>query len=156
MFHLRYILYLINFVRTLELCVGCQVMLLVNLDIKRGLVNGSRGIITKFVDGIPLVKFLNGEDILVDTYKWDIMDNDKLIGSVNQIPLRLGYALTIHKSQGSTLDLVQVNLSDVFEYGMVYVALSRIKSLDGLIIESIDYNKIKCNPKVKQFYLNYM
>lgn len=83
------------------------------------------------------------------------MDNEKLIGSVSQIPLRLGYALTIHKSQGSTLDLVQVNLSDVFEYGMVYVALSRIKSLDGLIIESIDYNKIKCNPKVKQFYLDF-
>jgi len=145
----------LNFVRTLELCVGCQVMLLVNLDVKRGLVNGSRGIITKFVDGIQLVKFLNGEDILVDRHKWDIMDNEKLIGSVSQIPLRLGYALTIHKSQGSTLDLVQVNLSDVFEYGMVYVALSRIKSLDGLIIESIDYNKIKCNPKVKQFYLDF-
>ena len=139
---------------SLQLCVGAQVMLLHNLNIAEGLVNGSRGIVTGFKDDIPIVKFLNGMEIMINYHSWELTENKKLLMTVTQIPLRLAYAITGHKSQGSTLDYVEVDLSNCFEYGQAYVMLSRVKSIDGLSIIDIDYNGINAHPMAIEFYLN--
>lgn len=136
------------------LCRNAQVILTVNLDIEAGLVNGSRGIITKFINGIPIVTFVNGITCPIDYYTYTYIQDKDIHEKItySQIPLILGYAITIHKSQGMTLDCVETNLSDVFDYGQAYVTLSRLRSLKNLWIENIDYSKIICNPKVIQFY----
>ena len=69
-----------------------------------------------------------------------------------QIPLKIAYATTIHKSQGSSLDYVEIDLTDIFDYGQAYVALSRVKKIEGLSIISIDYDKIFAHPIAVEFY----
>ena len=137
---------------TLQICSGAQVMLLKNLDMSKGLANGSRGVVIDFIDEKPLVKFLNGEESCIDWDIWEIEENDKKILSIKQIPLRVAYAISIHKVQGSTLDYVEIDLSTIFEYGQAYVSLSRVKTLDGLSIISIDYSHIKAHPKAVAYY----
>lgn len=141
-------------VENLQLTLGCQVMLLINLDIESGLVNGSRGIVSEFVEGIPVVSFMNGIKILIDFHTWEFKKDEFIVATLTQIPLRLGYSFSIHKSQGSTIDLVEMDLSDVFEYGMAYVALSRVKDISGLSIRNICWEKIKAHPKAIEFYKN--
>jgi ATP-dependent DNA helicase PIF1 len=141
--------------QTLQLCVGAQVMLLFNLDLSLGLANGSRGVITKFIDDIPVVKFVNGEECLVDYHIWEIEENDKMVLSAKQIPLKLAYAMSIHKAQGVSLDYVSVDLSNVFEYGQAYVALSRVRTKEGLSITGLKYSKIRVHPGAKAFYEKY-
>lgn len=136
----------------LQLCVGAQVMLLYNMDITSGLVNGSRGVISCFIEDIPMVKFLNGKEVLIDYHTWDIEEQGKKILSSTQIPLKLAYACTIHRMQGATIDYSEVDLSDLFEYGMAYVALSRTKNLEGLSIKGIDFDRITAHPKALKFY----
>lgn len=139
----------------IELTNDCQVMLTCNLDIESGLVNGSRGIITSFVQDLPVVTFLNGEKRIIDYYELKVEENDKHILSLHQIPLKLGYAFSIHKSQGCTLDYVILDLSKIFDYGMGYVALSRVKDLEGLSIKkNINWSQIKAHPKALEFYKN--
>ena len=146
----------ISAVENLELCIGCQVMLIFNMDIKNQLINGSRGIITDFIfkNGyyIPIVRFLNGIEMEIDFHEWKIEEEEKVIGSIKQIPLKLAYAFSIHKSQGSSLDYAIIDLLELFDYGMAYVALSRVRNLEGLSIISINWNKVKANPKAISFY----
>jgi ATP-dependent DNA helicase PIF1 len=80
--------------------------------------------------------------------------SEKIPGvAVTQVPLILAWALTIHKSQGATLDTAEIDIGmDIFECGQTYVALSRVKSLDGLYLKSFDATKIKIHKKVKLFY----
>ena len=111
-----------------------------------------RGVVLDFVNDLPLVKFMNGHERIIDYHIWEIEENDTKIGSIEQIPLKLGYAFSIHKIQGATLDLVELNLRDIFEYGMGYVALSRVKDLKSLSIKSINWSKIKTHPKAIEFY----
>ena len=154
-YHSNYIKYLknCNFVENLELCVGCQVMLLTNISIDDELVNGSRGIIESFnKEGKPCVKFLNGMTIEIDFKKQDIEVDKCIIGTFYQIPLRLAYASSIHKMQGSTLDYVIINLEKVFEVSQGYVGLSRVKDLENLSIENINFNKLIVNKSSLQFY----
>ncbi len=134
----------------LTLKIGCQVMCIANISQEEGIVNGSQGIITNFVDGYPEVKFKNITRV-IQPYKWI---NEKYEDySVSQIPLILSWAITIHKSQGITLDMCKLNIGgSVFEYGQAYVALSRLTSSEGLFITSLDISKIRANPKVIQFY----
>jgi ATP-dependent DNA helicase PIF1 len=135
----------------LELAVGAQVMLIVNLDMDGGLVNGSRGIVVGFEGGYPLVKFRNGLTEKLDRHSWSLDDNDDVFHS--QIPLRLAYAVSIHKAQGATLDCALIDVGpSTFEYGQAYVALSRVKSIDSLYIKAFDPRVIKAHPKVIQFY----
>lgn len=137
----------------LKLTKNAQVMLVYNLNIKEGMVNGARGVVTDFnQDGLPYVKFMNGKEQLIDYHIWDFEEDNKSIGTAKQIPLRLAYASTIHKLQGSTIDYSNLYLKDVFEYGMAYVALSRVRSLDGLSIKSINYAQIKAHPKAVEYY----
>jgi len=136
----------------LILCKDAQVMLLYNMDISIGLVNGSRGVVVDFVEGIPLVRFLNGNEVIVDFQTWNYEENEQLVASISQIPLRLAYAVTVHKCQGATLDYAKVNLRNVFEYAQVYTALSRVKSMNGLSIIGLDFKGIRAHPKALQFY----
>lgn len=136
-----------------KLCKGADVLLLYNLDIGGGLVNGSRGTVVEFSkDYMPIVKFLNGATKTIEYMTWDIKDGRKLIAHVNQVPLRLAYAITIHKSQGMTLESAVINLAGVFEYGQAYVALSRVKCPDNLIVRNVTKKSFKVNPKAKEFY----
>ncbi len=79
-------------------------------------------------------------------------EQDKVILRAYQIPLRVAYAISIHKSQGCSLDYAQIDLSNIFEYGQAYVALSRVKSLRGLSISAIDYNCIQADPVAVAYY----
>lgn len=137
----------------LTLCVGAQVMMVTNMDQDRGLVNGSRGVVVGYtLGGLPMVKFLSCTDpVIVDRASWWLTDYEGIGRS--QIPLRIAYALTIHRIQGSTLDSALVDVgSSTFEFGQAYVALSRVRSLAGLYVWKLDPRKIRCHPTVKAFY----
>lgn len=136
----------------LQLCEEAQVMLLANLDVENGLANGSRGVVIGFCNDMPIVRFMNGIERIIDYHSWDIEEGNKKVLTISQIPLQIAYALTIHKGQGSTLDYASVDLRNLFTYGQGYVALSRVKKLEGLSIIGIDFAKIKANPKVIDFY----
>ena len=140
------------YVVELILAVGAQVMLLTNMDPQQGLVNGSRGVVVGFEGmGIPLVQFRHGQPIPIPTATWESEEIEGL--SRKQIPLRLAYAITIHKAQGATLDSALIDIgSNTFEYGQAYVALSRVKSLDSLYIWDVEPTAFRAHPKVKKFY----
>lgn len=138
---------------TLRLKVGAQVMLLRNLDPLNGLANGSIGTVESFsVMKRPVVAFANGRTREIDDHKWEIKSGGDVLAVREQIPLRLAWAITAHKSQGMTLDKIRVHLGKVFEYGQSYVALSRARTLDGLFIESTAPGCIKAHPEAVRFY----
>jgi ATP-dependent DNA helicase PIF1 len=139
-------------VENLQICVGAQVMLTINLDLDGGLVNGSRGIVESFEDGMPVVKFLNGVSAFIDYHEWIIEENGVNLMCITQIPLKVAYAVTIHKCQGMTLDCAEIDFNGIFEKSQGYVALSRVKTLGGLTIKNFDESKIFVNPKAKNFY----
>ncbi len=140
------------YVVELILAVGAQVMLLTNMDPQQGLVNGSRGVVMGFDSmGTPLVQFRHGEPIPISASTWESEEMEGLCRK--QIPLRLAYAITIHKAQGATLDSALIDIgSNTFEYGQAYVALSRVKSLDSLYIWDVEPTAFRAHPKVKEFY----
>lgn len=141
---------------TLQLKVGAQVMCTINLECQSGgvekLCNGSQGIVTRISAlGTPVVRYTNGIEMSMAYHIWE---SEKIPGiGVASIPLILAWALTIHKSQGATMDMAEIDVgSSVFECGQTYVALSRVKSLEGLYLTSLDISKIKINQKVHNFY----
>ena len=141
--------------KEMKLKIGSQVMCIVNIQSDTGIevCNGSQGIVTDFceVTGCPRVKFNNGIERIMIRNVWA---SDKIPGiGVSQVPLILAWALTIHKSQGATMDNAEIDVgSGIFECGQTYVALSRVRSLDGLYLTSFDATKIRINKKVKEFY----
>ena len=136
----------------LVLCRNAQVILTVNLDLERGLVNGSRGVVIGFELGMPIVRFVNGVVRTMEYYTYNIEEDGKQVSTYAQVPLILGWAITIHKSQGMTLDYVVTELSNIFDYGQGYVTLSRVQRSEDIFIAKIDFSKLKCNPKVYAFY----
>jgi ATP-dependent DNA helicase PIF1 len=134
--------------KIIKLKVGAQVMCIINMDL---LCNGSQGIITRFENNLPIVKYTNGLEILMNYHIWQ---SENIIGvGISQIPLILSWSISIHKAQGSTLDFVELDIgSSIFEYGQTYVALSRVKSLEGLYISEFHPKKIKVSKKVQEFY----
>lgn len=142
-----------QYYKTLCLKPKDQVMLIANLSTEIGLCNGSRGVVTRIEKNIPYVRFLNGLEMPIDYHEWEIGESYNQTIYAQQIPLRLAYAITIHKSQGMTLDCAEVDIgSAVFEHGQTYVALSRIKSLDGLYIMGFNPSKIKVDSRVKALF----
>ena len=129
-------------------------MCIANIDLQSNnqIANGSQGIVVAFKNNLPMVKFNNIEHpIQIGYYIWKSENNEKI--AIAQIPLIYAWAITIHKSQGITLENALIDIgSNVFEYGQTYVALSRVKSINGLYLSSLNYNKINANPKVKKFY----
>jgi ATP-dependent DNA helicase PIF1 len=142
--------------KVLNFKLGAQVMCIVNIKSTDGsdlLCNGSQGIVVGFceITKVPIVKFNNGTTKIMSKHVWA---SDKIPGiGVSQVPLILAWALTIHKSQGATMDAAEIDVgSGIFECGQTYVALSRVKSLDGLYLTSFDAKRIRINKKVKDFY----
>ena len=128
-------------------------MCVANLDMEGPfpIVNGSQGIVISFKKGLPMVKFNDGQTRLIGEHTW-ASENCPKIG-VKQIPLIHAWAITIHKAQGATLELVELDAGNsIFECGQTYVALSRVKSLEGLYLRAFDPQKIKIHRKVQQFY----
>jgi len=136
----------------LDLKEGAQVMLLANIDQTQGLANGSMGIVTRFTSRYPVVEFYNGASMEVTPWEWEIQENGRRAAVRSQIPLKLAYAITTHKSQGMTLDKVKVFLGNCFEYGQAYVALSRARSKEGLFIASGNRKAIRAHPEALNFY----
>ena len=138
---------------TLLLKVGAQVMLLKNLDLEKGLVNGSVGIVKEIDFGAVTVNFGSAGEHRVITAKWQVFGEDGTeMACRSQIPLRLAYAITVHKSQGCTLTKAKVNLRAVFAHGQAYVALSRVRDLAGLYIDDICWETITAAPEALAFY----
>lgn len=136
--------------KVLELKAGAQVVLLKNLTNK--LVNGSRGVVKSYSEGgLPSVLFENGMQEEVPSTTWD-HGVTSARASREQVPLRLAWALTVHRCQGMTLDKAECSLMDVFAAGQAYVGLSRVRSLAGLQIHSFNVSKVWVSPKVVDFY----
>ena len=139
----------------LYLKVGAQVMLNVNIDVEDGLVNGSRGVVTKYNDdsGNLYVKFLDGREIPFTRHEYTYEEEGKVWYHISQYPFMLAYALSIHKTQGSTLDYAIIDLGySVFEDSMCYVALSRVRSLEGLFLKAFQPSRITTNKHALNFY----
>jgi len=139
--------------KELTLKVDAQVMLLVNLNQEAGLINGSRGIVKSFdKEGNPVVLFASNNIMVpVKPHVWKIEGETNL--GREQIPLRLAYALTIHKAQGASLDSAFIDIgSSTFEYGQAYVALSRVRNLNSLFVYEFDPKAFRVHPAVNDFY----
>jgi len=131
--------------------VGSQVMCTANLDLENGVCNGSTGIVNKFINGHPVVTFSNGYTKVMAKHTWESSKYEGL--GISQYPLILAWAVTIHKLQGATLDYAEMDIgSNIFETGQTYVALSRVRSLEGLFIKSYNRKKIKVDKRVIEFY----
>ena len=135
--------------KELTLKKGAIVIFIKN-NYEDGYVNGTTGVVDRFdKDNLPIVKISDGRKIKVDYQEWSIEnDSGEILATVSQIPLRLAWAITIHKSQGMTLSSAEIDLSKTFEVGQGYVALSRIKSLEGLKLMGINSNALKVDPLI--------
>ncbi|XP_034559678.1 ATP-dependent DNA helicase PIF1 [Notolabrus celidotus] len=141
--------------RVIQLKVGAQVMLAKNLDVARGLVNGARGVVVGFESGkhgVPRVRFMCGVTEALKPERWVFKSGGGIHLSRQQLPLKLAWAISIHKSQGMTLDCVEISLARVFESGQAYVALSRARSLEGLRVMDFDPRVVRADPDVLVFY----
>ena len=138
----------------IDLKVGCRVMLLVNMDVENGLVNGSCGHVVELNPNDVIVNFDNGIVKKIRRSRFSYKENGKELASRFQIPLKLAYAITIHKSQGMTFDEVVIDCSDSFAAGQVYVGLSRVRTLNGLYILGLNPKKVYADNNAKSFYIN--
>jgi ATP-dependent DNA helicase PIF1 len=149
--------------KTVLLKRGAVVMCTTNISLEDGICNGSQGVVIDFVESqsrengnmlVPLVRFSNGRIMRISPQQRQSTDYPAV--SVSQIPLCLAWALTIHKIQGATLHMADIDIGrSIFEYGQTYVALSRIRSLDGLFLTEFYPQRIKANPTVIAFYESF-
>jgi ATP-dependent exoDNAse (exonuclease V) alpha subunit len=145
----------------LELKVEAQVMLLRNQEPGSGLVNGSIGKVLNFNSDGVTVKFNNGKEYVVEPETWEIKEQDvgfdnqiflRVVASRKQIPLKLCWACSVHKSQGATFSHAEIDVSEAFSSGQVYVALSRVESLEGLSVLPFSEDKIIVSQEALNFY----
>lgn len=145
----------------LTLVVGVRVMCLRNLSFELGIINGSCGTVIDFIDNdskqfptIPIVKFDNGVEASIKPQTWDVLEEHHTIATRRQIPLRLAYALTVHKSQGLTLPTIVACLRQSFTPGQGYVALSRSCAIDATYLEGYNKGTFRAHQRALAFYLN--
>lgn len=133
----------------LELKEGAMVMCTKN-NFEVGYVNGTLGRIVRFdVDsGHPVIATVDGEELTLVPSSWQVMDGDAVVAEITQVPLRLAWAITVHKSQGMSLDAAEMDLSRAFEYGQGYVALSRVRSLAGLLLHGANQRALEVHSGV--------
>lgn len=133
----------------LELKIGAVVMFTRN-SFNDGYVNGTIGEVIDFTHDSPVVRTADGDIIYVKQNDWEHVEKDIVKAHIRQFPLRLAWAITVHKSQGMSLDSASVDLSKAFEFGQGYVAISRIRSLAGLHLEGINEGAFNVHPTVLQ------
>jgi len=133
----------------LRLKIGAEVMCVKN-NFDKGYVNGSRGKVIAFENEtfLPIIKLYNGNQITISPELWAIEEDGKTKASITQLPLRLAWAITIHKSQGMSLDNAEIDLRNAFAYGMGYVALSRVRKLSGIRLIGFNKESLLVNPKI--------
>ncbi len=137
-----------------ELCVGAQVILLVNQDQDAGLVNGTRGVVVELKNKSVMIKKVNGLIFEIPYHKSTNVEDETL--TAQYMPLKLAYALTIHKSQGSTLDAIEIDIGNkIFAAGQAYTALSRAQNLNSVKIVNVSKNSFIANQEVLNFYKVY-
>jgi len=135
----------------LELKIGAEVMFVAN-NFQVGFVNGSRGKVIDFDKGFPVVQLQTGGKIItVEPHSWTLVEDERKKAEVSQLPLRLAWAITIHKSQGMSLDAAEIDLSRTFTPGMGYVALSRVRSLEGIYLTGINQHALQLHPDIFAF-----
>lgn len=133
---------------TLELKVGATVMFVKN-NFEVGYVNGTLGTVIDFdASGLPVVETFSGDEIVASHESWSITEGGEELAAISQVPLRLAWAITVHKSQGMSLDASVMDLSKSFVAGMGYVALSRVRSLKGLCLMGLNETALQVNPYV--------
>jgi ATP-dependent DNA helicase PIF1 len=137
----------------IELTLNSQVIIIRNISVENSLVNGTRGIIKHLDEDYVIISDINGNmhkiNYFTDTY------NTNKSSYINHMPVRICYALSIHKSQGMTIDALELDLgSNIFTCGQSYTALSRAKRLNLIKIIDVDKNSFKTNTYVKEFYKN--
>lgn len=135
----------------LKLKIGAKVMFVKN-NFEENYVNGTLGKIVAFDSDGPVVQISNGRNIHVKPVNWTIEEDGKAKATITQYPLRLAWAITVHKSQGMSLDAIEVDLSKSFEKGMGYVALSRVRSLEGLNL--LGLNKMATQVREEVLYFD--
>lgn len=132
----------------LKLKKGAVVMFVKN-NFEKGYVNGTLGKVSGFNgENLPIIKTLQGKEITASPESWRIEEEGKVKAEIKQIPLRLAWAITVHKSQGMTLDAAEIDLSKSFVEGMGYVALSRVRSLEGLRLMGLNDIALKINKEI--------
>ena len=141
-----------------ELVENSQIIVTRNIDVCEGIVNGTRGVIKYLHDNSVIIKDTEGRLHNISYYK-DIIDetnkNNKY--HISHLPLKVSYALSIHKSQGMTIDALEIDLGEnIFTCGQGYTALSRAKSLKSIKIIDVSKQSFKINPYVKSFYYNVL
>jgi ATP-dependent DNA helicase PIF1 len=133
----------------LELKEDAMVMCTKN-NFETGYVNGTLGRVVgfDFEDGFPVIETAEGRKIGIKPTTWSVAEDGKVLAEIEQVPLRLAWAITVHKSQGMSLDAAEVDLSKAFVYGQGYVALSRVRSLAGLKMLGMSQNALGVDPKI--------
>lgn len=135
---------------TLTLKIGAVVMFTRN-NFERGYVNGTVGKIVEFnAQGVPVVETKDGERLVPESAEWELEDRFGSTAWIRQTPLKLAWAITVHKSQGMSLDQASIDLSKVFEFGQGYVAVSRVTTLDGLHLKGVSADVFKMHPTVME------
>lgn len=138
---------------SIGVCIGAQVMLIYNINIEAGLVNGSRGVVTGMRKTGVLVKFVSGLETLVEYHHIKIPENRDI--DFSYIPLKLAWCVTIHKSQGMTLDAVEIDLGNsIFANGQAYTAISRARNMRSVKLVDVKKTSFKAHPAVIDFYRN--
>ncbi len=133
----------------LEVRVDAMVMCTKN-NFEVGYVNGTLGRVTHFDtdDGYPVIETSDGREIKMVPQSWSVMEDDKLLAEITQVPLRLAWAITVHKSQGMSLDAAEIDLRNAFTYGQGYVALSRVRTFTGMKIIGLNSQALLVDPRV--------
>lgn len=136
--------------KVLKLKLGALVMAVKN-STERKYVNGSIGTVVAFepATDYPIIAFQNGKEVLMTPDTWELRDGDKKRASITQIPLRLAWAITVHKSQGMTLDAARIDLRKAFVEGMGYVALSRVKNVNNLYLSGINQMALRVSEEAQ-------
>jgi len=130
---------------------GAAVIFVKN-NFEKGYVNGTLGTVSDFDEwDFPIVRTFSGREIVASPETWSIEENGRVLAKVTQVPLRLAWAITIHKSQGMTIDAAEIDLSDAFERGMGYVALSRVRSLAGIKLVGFNGVALQVSPEILAF-----
>ncbi len=135
----------------LPLKIGARVMCTKN-NSREGYVNGTLGTVVAFMkdSGYPVIETLGGYRLTIEPQEWMIEENGKVRAKITQIPLRLAWAITIHKSQGMSMDAAVIDLGSAFTFGQGYVALSRVRTLQGIQLLSLNETALEVHPQVRE------